>query len=52
METEQEKYVEGSEEDIRREMGSCTEDEVRAKTEKVRSRGVWKPQGIRVLKHL
>lgn len=35
MGTEQEKYVKGSEEDIRRrEMGSCAEDEVRTKRKK------------------
>lgn len=49
MGTEQEKDVEVSEEDIRREMGSWAEDEVRDKTKKFRSRGDWKPQGLRIL---
>lgn len=31
------KYVKVSEEDIRREMGSCAEEEIRAKTKKKRS---------------
>lgn len=35
--TGREKYVRGSEEDIKREMGSCAEAAVRAETERKRS---------------